>query len=105
MRWTCQSSGVYCNFRVERRRREIEGIERLLGMVILMPWRRTEATGLRRRGVWGFVQGILGRCGENGPPNRGEGVRASARINTALDDDILSSQMNNCSCKILVVDL
>jgi len=29
-----------------------------------------------------------------GPPNRGEGVCASVRINTALDDDILSSKMS-----------
>ena len=48
--------------------------ERLLGMVILMPWKRTEAVVLRRRGVWGFVRGIFEWLGESGPPNRGEGV-------------------------------
>jgi hypothetical protein len=45
---------------METRRREMEVNERLLGIVILMPWRRTEAVILRRRGVCGFVRGILG---------------------------------------------
>jgi hypothetical protein len=71
----------------------MEASKRLLGMVVLMPWRRTEAVVLRRRGVWGFVRGMLGRFGEKGSPNRGEGVRASVRINVALDDDILNTQI------------
>jgi hypothetical protein len=72
-----------------------------------MPWRRTEAVVLRRRGVWGFVRGILGQfgLGDSGPPNRGEGVRTSVRINAALDNDILNTQMKTCSHKILVGNL
>jgi len=105
MRWTCQSSGVYCNFRVEMRRREMEAVERLLGMVVLMPWRRTDAVGLRRRGVWGSVRGILGRFGSSGPPNWGEGVRASGREKAPLEDGILNNQMNTWSHENLVADL
>ena len=69
MRWTCQSSGTYCKFKVEARRRDMEVTERLLGMVVLMPWRRMEAVVLRRRGVWGFVRGIFAQFEESGTPN------------------------------------
>ena len=55
MRWTCQSSDVYCRFKMEMRRREMEVRERLLGIVVLMPWSHMEAVVLCHRGVCGFV--------------------------------------------------
>ena len=85
---------------MEMRRCEMEASERLLGMVVLMPWRRTEAVTLRHRGVCGFVQGILELFGENGPPDGGEGVRASWRIKAVLENSILHTQIMTCSLEI-----
>ena len=100
MRCTWQSSGVYCRFKMETRCHEMEVRERLLGIVVLMPWSRTEAVVLRRRGVCGFVWGLLWWFWEDSALNWGEGIRVTRTpvwINAALDDDILNTQIKTYS--------
>ena len=45
---------------METRHRKMEVRERLLGIVVLMPWSRTEAVVLRRRGVVGLFEAYHG---------------------------------------------
>ena len=73
----------------------MEASERLLGMV-----EAHRSHGLGRRGVCGFVRGILELFGENGPPDGEEGVRASWRIKAVLDNGILHTQIKTCSLEI-----